>query len=190
MQKELVNPNFDRHGYVQVYTGDGKGKTTASLGLIVRALGRGWNVMFVMFTKGGNAEKYGELLAFRQLSKEIKNRLTIIQAGCDRIAYSDNINEQDTIFVENGIRNIESAIKTKSYDLIVMDELNIALSLGLVDLDRVLKIIDSKPDNVELVFTGRLAHPKILERAHLISEINPIKHYWDIGIKAREGIEY
>lgn len=89
----LINPDWAKHGYIQVYTGNGKGKTTASLGLAMRALGRKWKVLLVMFLKGGN--DYGELTSFQNLSPEIKNNLTIVQAGLDRIAYSSNINNDD-----------------------------------------------------------------------------------------------
>src|SRR5574344_2402829 len=93
INNQLINPNFDQHGYIQVYTGDGKGKTTASLGLAMRALGRNWKVLVIMFTKGGS--NYGELASFRNLSKEIKNNLTIEQAGLDRIVYANNKNADD-----------------------------------------------------------------------------------------------
>lgn len=89
----LINPNWAKHGYIQVYTGDGKGKTTASLGLAMRALGRCWKVLIIMFTKGG--DDYGELNSFRNLSPEISKNLTIVQAGLDRIVYSDNKTQDD-----------------------------------------------------------------------------------------------
>ena len=87
--ENLINPNFDKRGYIQIYTGNGKGKTTASLGLALRALGRGCKVLFVLFTKGGS--DYGELFAFREFSPKIKKHLKIIQAGLDRIVYSANV---------------------------------------------------------------------------------------------------
>jgi len=89
----LINPNFDRRGYIQIYTGNGKGKTTASLGLALRALGRGWKVLIVLFTKGGS--DYGELFAFRELSPKLREHLKIVQAGLDRIVYADIKNESD-----------------------------------------------------------------------------------------------
>ena len=91
--QKLYNPDWDKHGYIQVYTGNGKGKTTASLGLAMRALGRNWKVLLIMFTKGGN--KYGELNSFRNLSENINQNLTIFQAGTEHIIYSDNITEED-----------------------------------------------------------------------------------------------
>ena len=90
---KLYNPEFANHGYIQVYTGNGKGKTTASLGLAMRALGRGWKVLIVMFTKGGN--DYGELIFFSEMCTDLKDKVKIVQAGLDRIVYSKNISEQD-----------------------------------------------------------------------------------------------
>ena len=96
----LINPDWAKHGYIQVYTGDGKGKTTASLGLAMRALGRCWKVLIVMFTKGGN--DYGELISFRNLSPEIAKNLTIVQAGLDRIVYEQNKNADDEAEIKKG----------------------------------------------------------------------------------------
>ena len=99
----LINPNFDRRGYIQIYTGNGKGKTTASLVLALSALGRGWKVLIILSTKGGS--DYGELFAFREFSPKIKEHLKIVQAGLDRIVYVDNINELDRRNIKNGCRN-------------------------------------------------------------------------------------
>jgi len=185
---ELINPSFSQRGYIQVYTGDGKGKTTASLGLTMRALGRGWNVLIVLFTKGGN--DYGELFSFRELSPKLMNQLTIVQAGMDRIVYSDNITEKDREEVKNGWNLVKEAATSGKYQLIVLDEANIAIELGLIDLDEVKDFLLNKPPELEIVLTGRHAHPEIIKIAHLVSEIKPIKHYWDIGVEARKGIEY
>lgn len=184
----LVNPQFEEHGYIQVYTGNGKGKTTASLGLTMRALGRGWNVLIVMFTKGG--DNYGELYSFTDLSSVLTNKLKIVQAGVDRIVYAKNINEEDIKTVKKGWETAKEAIQSQQYKLIILDEANIAIDLGLIDLDEMLEALKNKPDNVEIVLTGRNARPEIIEIAHLVSEIKPIKHYWDKGIKARRGIEF
>ncbi|MBR5554536.1 cob(I)yrinic acid a,c-diamide adenosyltransferase [bacterium] len=184
----LINPNWEKHGYIQVYTGDGKGKTTASLGLAMRALGRCWKVLIIMFTKGGN--DYGELNSFRNLSPQIAQNLTIVQAGLDRIVYSDNQNSDDAKEITKGWELAKKAIKNHEYNLIILDEANIAIDLNLIDLDEVLEVLKNKPDEMEIVLTGRNANPKIVELAHLVSEIKPIKHYWDTGIAARKGIEY
>lgn len=186
--KNLYNPDWDEHGYIQVYTGDGKGKTTASLGLAMRALGRNWKVLLIMFTKGGN--KYGELNSFRNLSENINKNLTIFQAGTEHIIYSDNITEDDKKIIKEGWEKAKKAIINNEYYLIILDELNIAISLGIIDVEEVVEVIKNKPDRMEIVLTGRDANPKIIEVAHLVSKIEPIKHYWDIGVSARKGIEF
>ena len=187
-ENNLVNPNWAKHGYIQVYTGDGKGKTTASLGLAMRALGRCWKVLIIMFTKGGN--DYGELNSFRNLSEKISQNLTIVQAGLDRIVYSANKNENDETEIKKGWELAKNAIKNDEYNLIILDEANIAIDLGFIDLDEVIEVLKNKPEDMEIVLTGRNANPKIIELAHLVSEIKPVKHYWDTGIAARKGIEY
>ncbi len=184
----LINPNWAQHGYIQVYTGNGKGKTTASLGLAMRALGRCWKVLIIMFTKGG--DDYGELKAFRELAPDIANNLKIVQAGLDRIVYIDNQNEKDREEILKGWNLAKKAIENDEYQLIILDEANIAIDLGIIDVDEVVDVLKNKPDNMEIVLTGRNAHPKIIEIAHLVSNIEPVKHYWDTGIAARKGIEY
>ena len=184
----LINPNWAKHGYIQVYTGNGKGKTTASLGLAMRALGRCWKVLIIMFTKGG--DDYGELNSFRNLSPEISKNLTIVQAGLDRIVYSDNKTESDEEEIKKGWELAKKAIKNDEYNLIILDEANIAMDLGCIDLEEMLEVLKTKPEEMEIVLTGRNANPKIIEIAHLVSEIKPVKHYWDTGIAARKGIEY
>lgn len=184
----LINPDWAKHGYIQVYTGNGKGKTTASLGLALRALGRNWKVLLMMFLKGGN--DYGELTSFQNLSPQIKDNLTIIQAGLDRIAYSNNINNSDKKVVQAGWDLVKKSIRNNEYNLIIMDEANIAISLDLIKIEEVVEVLKNKPEEMEIVLTGRNANPKIIEIAHLVSEIKPVKHYWDTGISARKGIEY
>ena len=167
----LINPNWAKHGYIQVYTGNGKGKTTASLGLAMRALGRSWKVLIIMFTKGGN--DYGELNSFRNLSEEISENLTIIQAGLDRIVYNNNKTEMDASEIKKGWELAKKAIKNDEYNLIILDEANIALDLGFIDLSEMVEVLKNKPQEMEIVLTGRNAKPEIVEIAHLVSEINP-----------------
>ena len=187
-ENKLINPNWAQHGYIQVYTGDGKGKTTASLGLAMGALGRCWKVLIIMFTKGG--DDYGELNSFMNLSPAIKDNLKIIQAGLDRIVYKDNETEDDVREIKKGWELAKKAIKNDEYQLIILDEANIAIDMGILDVDEVVEVLKNKPEEMEIVLTGRNAHPKIIEIAHLVSEIKPVKHYWDTGIAARKGIEY
>ncbi|MBQ3819322.1 cob(I)yrinic acid a,c-diamide adenosyltransferase [bacterium] len=186
--EKLINPDWAKHGYIQVYTGNGKGKTTASLGLAMRALGRSWKVLIIMFTKGGN--DYGELNSFRNLSSEISQNLHIVQAGLDRIVYSKNKNKDDETEIKKGWELAKKAIENDEYNLIILDEANIAIDLGFIDVDEVVKVLENKPDDMEIVLTGRNAHEKIINIAHLVSSITPVKHYWDTGITARKGIEY
>ena len=185
---KLYNPEFSTHGYIQVYTGNGKGKTTASLGLAMRALGRGWKVLIVMFTKGGN--DYGELISFAQLCNDLKDNVKIVQAGLDRVVYSSNLTDADKEQVQKGWDIAKDAINSQEYQLIILDEANIAIDLGLIDLDEMTNVLKNKPEDLEIVLTGRNAKQEILGIAHLVSEITPIKHYWDKGIQARKGIEF
>ena len=115
----LVNPNWAKHGYIQVYTGNGKGKTTASLGLAMRALGRCWKVLIIMFMKGG--DDYGELNSFRNLSPEIAENLTIVQAGPDRIVYQKDKNETDAAEIKKGWELAKNAIQNDEYNLIILE---------------------------------------------------------------------
>lgn len=187
-ENNLINPNWAKHGYIQVYTGDGKGKTTASLGLAMRALGRCWKVLIIMFMKGG--DNYGELNSFRNLSPEIARNLTIIQAGSDKIVYQNNKTENDENIVKEGWELAKKAIKNDEYNLIILDEANIAIDMGFIDLQEMIAVLKSKPEDMEIVLTGRNARQEIIDIAHLVSEIKPVKHYWDTGIVARKGIEY
>jgi len=184
----LINPTWEQRGYIQVYTGNGKGKTTASLGLAMRALGRNWKVLVIMFTKGG--DDYGELNSFRNLSPEIQNNLTIEQAGLNRIVYAHNKCEDDEKEILRGWEIAKKAIQNDEYQLIILDEINIVIDMKFVDVDEVIEVLKNKPKSMEIVLTGRNAHPKIIEIAHLVSKIEPVKHYWDTGIVARKGIEF
>lgn len=185
---DLINPSWAEHGYIQIYTGNGKGKTTASLGLAMRALGRNWKVLLVMFTKGG--DNYGELISFKNLSPVISNNLTIEQAGLDRIVYAANKNPDDEKEIMYGWEIAKKAIQNNEYQLIILDEINIAIDLKILDIDEVVEVLKNKPQNMEIVLTGRNAHQKVIEIAHLVSKIQPIKHYWDLGVSARKGIEF
>lgn len=185
---ELINPSWEQHGYIQIYTGNGKGKTTASLGLAMRALGRNWKVLLIMFTKGG--DNYGELNSFRKLSAEISENLTIEQAGLSRVIYSHNKTVDDEKVIKEGWEKAKKAILNNEYQLIILDEINIAIDLKIIDVDEVVEVLKNKPHAMEIVLTGRNAHKKIIEIAHLVSEIKPVKHYWDTGIMARKGIEF
>src|SRR5574344_2432114 len=162
-ENNLINPNWAQHGYIQVYTGNGKGKTTASLGLAMRALGRNWKVLIVMFTKGG--DDYGELNSFMNLSPIIKNNLTIVQAGLDRIVYKGNKTIADEFAIKKGWKLAKEAIEKDEYQLIILDEMNIAIDMKLVDVDEVVEVLKKKPNDMEIVLTGRNAKRKIIKAA-------------------------
>ena len=174
------------HGYIQIYTGDGKGKTTASLGLALRALGHGWNVLVIQFTKGKQDDNYyGEIATSKLLPS-----LEVVQFGMDRVVYSHNICIEDYKEAKSGWQFAKEAINSGKYQLIILDELNICIDMGLIKVSEVKDTLLNRPENLEIVLTGRRAHPEIIAMAHLVTEMKPIKHYFDIGVMARQGIEY
>jgi len=175
-----------RKGYIHIYTGNGKGKTTASMGLAVRALGAGLNVYFTQFTKKG---KYSEIKALESIASSLfDGRLTVEQFGVQRKVMSP-FNKEDKIVAEEGLKKIKEAFSSGKYDLIIMDEFNIAVHYKLLDMKAAVELIKSKPDSVELVLTGRYADNSIIETADLVTEMCEKKHYADKGVPARKGIE-
>lgn len=182
------NSDKKEQGYIQVYTGDGKGKTTAAMGLSLRALGQGKKVNITMFAKGGS--NYGEIKAFNKLQPDIRKNLTINQAGLDRIVYTSNETEEDKKIMQKGWENAKKVIKNGEADVVVLDEINIALDLNMLDEKDVIETIKNKPKNVEIVMTGRNAHQSLIDVADLVSNIQPVKHYYNKGVMARQGIEY
>lgn len=166
---------------IQVYTGNGKGKTTAALGLALRAAGAGKKVYFCQFLKG---KYYCELRSLKKL-KNIK----VAQYGTACFIRRP-AKEKDLKLARLGLEAVKKAIHAKYYSLIVLDEINVALKLKLIKLKDVLFLIKDTPKETELVLTGRFAHPKILKIADLVSEIKEKKHYFKNGVKARRGIEF
>lgn len=141
-----------------------------------------------MFTKGG--DNYGEVKAFNKLQPDLRKNLTLNQAGLDRIVYTSNQTENDKIIMQKGWEDAKKIINSGETDVVILDEMNIAIDLNMIDEKDVLETIKNKPENVEIVLTGRNAHQSIIDAADLVSNIQPIKHYWNKGVKAREGIEY
>ena len=168
-------------GYIQVYTGNGKGKTTAALGLALRAAGAGKKVFFAQFIKG---MEYSELNSIKRLAPEI----TLKQYG-RRCFIFEKPEPEDLAAAEKGIQEVRDMIQSKQYDIIVMDEINIALHMKLIELKDLLDLLEEKPPETELVLTGRYAPPALLERADLVTEMREIKHYYEKGVPARTGIE-
>ncbi len=168
-------------GYVQVYTGNGKGKTTAALGLALRAVGAGFKIFIGQFVKG---MKYSELDSFKLLSDHI----TVKQYGRN-IFIRNNPKEEDIQIAREGLEEVRQVLTSGDYQLVIMDEANIATYYKLFSVDELLEVIDSKHAQTELVITGRNADPRIIERADLVTEMKEIKHYYTEGVNARKGIE-
>ena len=176
----VIGSFFDR-GYVQVYTGDGKGKTTAAIGLAIRALGAGLNVYFAQFIKCG---RYSEIEALDRFS----DRLTCRQFGRGNWLAGEPGSE-DRQSAEDCLNAIADVLKSGKHQLVILDEANVAAYYGLIDADALLRLIDIKPRNVELVITGRCADRRIIERADLVTEMWEVKHYYKDGVLGRKGIE-
>ncbi len=170
-------------GLVQVFTGDGKGKTTAALGAILRAAGHGLNIFIIFFIKGHYA--YGE---FSTLSK-LPN-VKIAAFGLRRFFTSTDIDPEEKKQAEAALAVAREAICSGRYDLVVLDEVNVALDYQLIGMDDVINLIKEKPSHVELILTGRHADSRLIEIADLVTEMVKVKHPFDKGVKARKGIEY
>ena len=170
-------------GQTQVYTGNGKGKTTAALGLAFRACGRGLRVMMIQFMKGGGP--YGEHAAAEKLTP----LLSIIPTGRPGWVRRPNPDPEDIRLAQDAFAQARAALISGDYDLIILDEINGAVSFGLVSVEEVLEMIRSKPPTVELVLTGRDASEEVIAAADLVTEMKEIKHYYRAGIPSREGIE-
>jgi cob(I)alamin adenosyltransferase len=169
-------------GYIQVYTGNGKGKTTAAFGQALRAEGAGLKVFIGQFVKG---KTYNENIA---IAKYLKNtRVKQYGLGC----FIVNIpTEADINAAQRGLEEMRKIIHDGEYDLVVMDEVNIALYYKLFDVDELTELLKSKPDHVELILTGRYAPQEIIDMADLVTEMKEVKHYYQDGVEAREGIEF
>jgi cob(I)alamin adenosyltransferase len=172
----------EREGFVHVYTGDGKGKTTAALGLVVRALGQGLRPTVLQFMKGDPT--WGEIVTLTRLGVPVQ------QCGLDHWVIKGEASEEDLAAAAAGFDRAEALVESGDYDLVVLDELVTAVYFELVPLRRVLDLIAGKPGAVELVITGRRAPEELVEAADLATEMRLLKHYFDAGVKARPGIEF
>jgi cob(I)alamin adenosyltransferase len=170
-------------GLVQVYTGDGKGKTTAALGLAMRAVGKGMKVLMVQFLKG---RKYGELETCRRLGDDFR----IIQSGLDSFVKKGEPSAEDLRLAREGLEAARAAIMSGDYDIVILDEANVAVELGVLEVEDVLPLIDERPSGVEVVLTGRYAPEEFCERADVLTEMRCVKHCFDKGVPMREGIEF
>lgn len=169
-------------GFVHIYTGNGKGKTTAAFGLALRALGASKKVFIAQFVKG---KMYNEIRAIRKYLPDIK----IVQYGLGCFII-DTPGETDFKVAQEGIAEVKKVISSGKYDLIILDEIFIALFYKLIDNLEIIDIIKNKPFETELVLTGRYASEDIISLADLVTEMKEVKHYYTKGIEAREGIEF
>lgn len=196
-------------GLVQVFTGNGKGKTTAALGSAIRALGAGKKVGIVYFDKGGNTHYFERAVldsisppssAIGRISPLADKEglgggyLRYVPTGRDRIdpvtnRFDFSIQQIDKDEAERGLQEVRKMF-SDGYDLVIMDEINSSVDLGLLEVNKVIKVIDQKPDQTELILTGRNAPDAFLDRAHLVTEMKLRKHYFYSGVKAREGLDY
>ena len=170
-------------GLVIVITGNGKGKTTAAFGQALRAIGQGYKVFVLQFMKG---RKYGEFIA---AEKYLPN-LTIEMSGLDSFVMRDHPAAIDIELAQKGLDAARRAIKSGKYDLVILDEINVALDFKLIKLKDVVTMIKNKPSGLDLILTGRYAPKEIIKLADTVSEIQEIKHHYNAGIKDRAGIEY
>lgn len=184
MNNRTIEPlvTFVGAGKVHVYTGDGKGKTTAAFGLAMRAAGRGLRVLIIQFLKG--RPDFGEVTSARRLPG-----VKIEQYGTERLVQRHEISEEDRQLARKAASRARSAIEMKECDLLILDEINVAVSLGLVAVEEVVGLLDSRPPNMELVLTGRDAPPELIERADYVTEMVARKHPYGSGEDARLGIE-
>jgi len=167
-------------GMVHVYTGNGKGKTTSAIGLAVRAVGAGLNVFIGQFVKG---MEYSELNSLADIEG-----ITVEQYG-QNYFIKGQPNKKDIESADYGLKKIKNILDSGKYDLVILDEANIATYYDLFKVDDLIDIIENRAKNVEVVITGRMANNKIIEYADLVTEMKEIKHYYQKGIIAREGIE-
>jgi len=168
---------------IQIYTGKGKGKTTAALGLALRAIGHGLKVIMIQFMKG--QINYGELEAINLLPNFV-----IEQYGRPEFVNPEKPDKEDIQLAKDGLERAKNIIKSGEFDMVILDEINVAVSFGLISADEVIELIKQTPEKTELILTGRDMPYEFAEYADLISEIREVKHYFQKGTPSRKGIEY
>jgi cob(I)alamin adenosyltransferase len=182
----MMEKNFDDKGLVIVYTGNGKGKTTAALGLCIRAVGYDEKVCIIQFIKG--SWKYGELDGIKRLAPNVE----LYQKGLGFVGIiDDKLDKSEHIrAAQEAIVFSKEKILSGKYDIVILDEINVAVGLDLIKVEDILDLIDCKPELLDLVLTGRNARPEIIERADLVTEMKEIKHPYQKGIMAQKGIDF
>jgi cob(I)alamin adenosyltransferase len=176
-------PLTRNQGLVMVITGNGKGKTTSALGQAIRAMGHGWKVCVIQFMKG---RKYGEVLCAEQYLPD----LTIHQCGQDSFVTKGKLKDVDIALAHRGLELAKKVLYSGEYDLVILDEINVTVDFQLIPLPDVLAAIRNRPDNVNVILTGRCARTELIEMADMVSEIREIKHHYAKGVKERAGIEF
>ncbi len=172
-----------RRGLVQIYTGNGKGKTTAAFGQALRAVGQGFRVCVIQFMKG---RKYGEFLAAERLLPNLTVRLS----GLDSFVMRENPAPLDIELAKQGFALAREAVASGDYEMVILDEINVAVDFKLIHVAELIDLIRTKPPAVDLILTGRNAPPEIIALADTVTEMRQIRHHYDAGVKERAGIEY
>lgn len=172
----------EKQGLIMVFTGDGKGKTTAAVGQALRALGHGFRVFMIHFMKGRD---YGEFLAMAQMPN-----LTLVRAGRDSFVNRDKPDPVDLQLARDGFAQAEKAIISGDYDMVVLDEINVAVDYGMISEEELLELLKKKPAGLSVVLTGRSASPEVVKMADMVSEVLAIKHHYEQGADCCKGIEF
>lgn len=171
------------HGLIQIYTGDGKGKTTAALGLALRAAGHGAKIAIVQFMKGSPI--YGEICAAARIPE-----ITMIRTGRDKCIFRGDETEEDYAEAARGLKTAGDMLRSGEYDIVILDEINVAVDFGLIKCSDVENILLQKAQGTEAVLTGRNAPKELIELADLVTEMKEVKHPYRRGTEARRGVEY
>ena len=182
----MENENLSNGGIVIVYTGNGKGKTTASLGVALRAVGHGLKVCMVQFIKG--EWHYGELNSLKKLEPDFE--LIVAGKGFIGIIDDDHTFEEHVRAAKTALDIVQQKISLDTFDIIILDEINYALHLGVLQLADVMKILQNRPKHLSLILTGNHASEEIITLADLVTEMKEIKHPYKKGIKAKRGIDF
>jgi len=182
---DLIKNTLEKYqkGLIIVITGDGKGKTTSAIGQAMRAAGHGKKILIVQFMKG---KKYGEVLCTEKHIPDI----SIIQCGLDSFVMKDNPAPVDVELAQQGLKISQEAVASGNYDMLILDEINVAMDFKLVSIQDVLNLLKNKPTGMDIILTGRYAPAEIIEVADTVSEVREIKHHYSQGIKERAGIEF
>lgn len=182
-KKTTSVPASATRGLVIVITGNGKGKTTSAFGQALRAVGQGYKVFILQFMKGRD---YGEFVA----AEKYLPRLTILRTGLDSFVMRNKPAPVDIELARQGFELAKKAVASGKYNMIILDEINVAIDFNLIPLHEVIDLIKSKPPALDLILTGRYAAKEIIKLADTVSEIKEIKHHYAAGVKDRAGIEY